>query len=378
MADLNKSTIVIASVLKPVDDTRMFEKMAGSLACSNRYLVHVIGPGSVTQVNSNLIQHGFKPFRRISVRRLIAPWLILIKTFRLKPDLFIITTHELLYAALLMKLLTRCKIIYDLQENYYWNILYTSAFPLVLKPFVALYVRGKEILSAPYVDHFFLAEKGYETELKFPHASQTVLENKVRVPAAERKTPLSIRSKSTIQLIFSGTLAETTGVFTAIDLAVKLHITDERIRLTIIGYCAQSSVLQHIRLLIQPRPFITLVARNTPIPHTEIFEEIKKSDFGLVTYEINPATMNSIPTKLYEYLGFKLPVLLVNHKPWVDFCHPYAAAIVFDKNSIDSVSLFGEMTQKNFYIAEPADVYWESEEPKLMRVVSELLAGHRE
>jgi glycosyltransferase involved in cell wall biosynthesis len=375
MADFNKSTIVVASVLKPVDDTRMYEKIAGSLACSNRYRVHVIGPGSVTQVNPNLIQHGFKPFRRISLRRLFAPWLILIKTFRLKPDLFIITTHELLYAALLMKLLTRCKIIYDLQENYYWNILYTSAFPLLLKPFVALYVRGKEILSAPYVDHFFLAEKGYETELKFPRANQTVLENKVRVPVAERKEASSIKSKNTIQLIFSGTLAETMGVFTAIDLAVKLHITDERIRLTIIGYCPQSSVLQRIRLLIQPRPFITLIARNTPIPHPEIFEEVKKSDFGLVTYEVNPATMNSIPTKLYEYLGFKLPVLLVNHKPWVEFCHPYSAAIVFDKNSIDSVSLFKEMTEKDFYTAEPAGVYWESEEPKLMRVVSELLGS---
>jgi hypothetical protein len=164
-------------------------------------------------------------------------------------------------------------------------------------------------------------------------------------------------------------------VFTAIDLAVKLHINDERIRLTIIGYCAQSAVLQRIRLLIQPRPFITLISRNAPISHTEIFDAIKKSDFGLITYEINPATMNSIPTKLYEYLGFKLPILLINHKPWVDFCYPFSAAIVFDKNSIDSVSLFKEMTSKIFYTAEPADVYWESEEPKLMRVVSELLVS---
>lgn len=373
MPDSNKSTIVIASVLKPVDDSRLYEKIGLSLAATDKYEVHIIGCASENLERPHIRQHAFKPFRRISLRRWVAPWRIMATAMRLKPAVFIIATHELLYVALFLKMVRRCKVVYDVQENYYWNILYTPAFPLLLKPFVALYVRGKEALTAPFIDHFFLAERGYAMELKFPGSRSTVLENKVHIPPDAPRKRGAVGSDNTIRLIFSGTLAETTGVFTAIDLAVKLHVIDDRFRLTIIGSGAQHKVLEKIRLLITPRRFIELIARDSPVPHAEIFKHIQASDFGLITYQINPSTMNSIPTKLYEYLGFRLPILLVNHRPWVDFCYPYSAAVVFDAGHFDAAQIYREMMQRKFYTSPPELVYWETEEPKLLKVVAELL-----
>jgi hypothetical protein len=372
MADLNKSTVVIASVLKPVDDPRMYEKIGFTLSKTQRFEVHIIGMESAIKGTSEVKQHSFKPFRRVSLGRLLAPWRIAYRVLRLKPSILIFATHELLYLAMFVKLITGCKVIYDVQENYYWNILYTPAYPLLVKPFVALYVRGKETLMSRFVDHFFLAEKGYEQELSFPGERKIVLENKVLIPPSDRKTPPSLKGKS-VKLIFTGTLAESTGVFTAIDLAVKLHILDERFKLTIIGFCAQPPVLRKIQMLIKPRPFIALITSSSPVPHTEIFSHIKDADFGLITYQINPSTMNSIPTKLYEYLGFKLPIILVNHKPWVDFCYPYSAAVVFDSTHIDAAAILKEMMEKTFYTAEPDSVYWEAEEGKLLSVMRGLV-----
>lgn len=373
MPDSSKTKVLIASVLKPVDDSRMYEKIGLSLACSGRYEVHVMGCESETIANPKIQQHPFKAFGRVSIGRFLAPWKILFEARRLKPDIFIICTHELLYLAVFLKLVSGCRIIYDVQENYYWNVLYTPAFPLLLKPFVALYVRGKETLTARYVDHFFLAERGYEHELKFTGDRKTVLENKVRIsPSVRKSCPAQISGKS-LNLLFSGTLAETTGVFTAIDLAIKLHLVDERVTLTIIGFCAQRKVLEKIQLLIKPRPFIQLIAEEKPIPHSRIFQEIQKADLGLVTYQINPSTMNSIPTKLYEYLGFRLPILLVNHKPWVDFCNSWSAAVVCDSTNIDASAIHNELTQHLFYTSEPAAVYWETEEPKLFHVLDGLV-----
>lgn len=376
MDDSNKSTVVIASVLKPVDDSRLYEKIGLSLAATGKYDVHIVGCASERIEHPNIRQHPFRPFARLSLRRLFAPWHIFFKTLSLRPDLLIISTHELLYMAMLLKMIRKCRLIYDVQENYYWNILYTAAFPLLLKPFVALYVRGKETITARFVDHFLLAERGYEQELKFYGSRGTVVENKVRIPPEEirKHSPVTSANK-TINLIFSGTLAETTGVFTAIDLAVKLHVIDERFRLTVIGFCAQHHVLEKMRLLVSTRPFIELIARESPVPHAEIFRHIRKSDFGLVTYQINPSTMNSIPTKLYEYLGFRLPVLLVNHKPWVDFCRPYSAAVTFDPHHFDAGQIYRDMLDKTFYTADPSPVYWEAEVPKLIGVVASVMGA---
>lgn len=350
----------------------MFEKIAATL--SGRYEVHVFGcRSSAASGDGPVHQHPYRPFARISIRRLITPWRIFFSALRLNPALFIATTHELLLPAVLLKKLKGCAVIYDVQENYYWNILYTPAFPLLVKPFIAFFVRGKETLAAKYVDHFFLAEKGYEQELKFPGARKTVLENKARIPHFKRSHTVPLASREEIRLVFSGTLAETTGVFTAIELAVKLHVLDDRIRLTIIGCGAQKKVLDRIRLLSQVRPFIHLVAQNTPLPHAAILEEIQKADFGLICYEINPSTMNAIPTKLYEYLGFRLPILLVNHQPWVEVCAPYTAAVVFQAAHFDAADVYAKMMQTEFYPVEPREVYWETEEPKLLSVVDDVV-----
>lgn len=375
MADSYKTTVVIASVLKPVDDSRMYEKIGLTLARSGDFNIHVIGSGTTTSKNAEVTQHPIKNFGRLSVARLLAPWKILMITLGLKPDIFIITTHELLYVAMFLKFSRKCRIIYDVQENYYWNILYTSAFPMLLRPFIALYVRAKETLASRYVDHFLLAEKGYEQEMKFPGNRYTVIQNKVRVQEVQKKLPATFETRKKIHLIFSGTLAETTGVFTAIDLAVKLHVIDERFTLTIIGFCSQPHILEKIRLLIRPRPFIELVTDESPVPHAQIFKRLHFADFGLVTYQINPSTMNSIPTKLYEYLGFRLPIIMVNHKPWVDFCQRYDAAVLFDPARYDAGAIYSEMMQRRFYQTEPSEVYWESEGPKLLAVVRRFKAA---
>ncbi|MDQ2658407.1 MAG: hypothetical protein M3Y60_13375 [Bacteroidota bacterium] len=371
MADPRK-TIVIASVLNPVDDSRMYEKLGLTLAGSGKYNVHIVGHQAEAPPAAGLTSHAITPFARLSLRRLLAPWRIFFIALRVRPAIFVIETHELLLPAAVLKLFIRSKVIYDVRENYFWNILYTTAFPLVLKPFVAFYVRGKETLFAPWVDHFLLAEKGYERELRFPRKRYTIIENKVRVTPEERAQVKALPSKETVNLIFSGTIAETTGVFTAIELAIKLHVIDDRIRLTIIGFSPQRKVLEKVRMLIQPRAFIRLIAPINPVPHTEIFKHIGESDFGMITYHINPSTMNSIPTKMYEYLGFHLPILLVNHKPWVDFCLPYAAAVVFDPLHYDAAVVYREMIEHSFYSAEPSEVYWKTEEPRLLQVLSRL------
>src|SRR5258708_6960296 len=96
---MKKQRIVIASLLKPVNDTRMFEKMANSLA--RVYDVFIIGFSSEKDVSVNssihFLPHG--PFKRISFQRFIQPLRILKKIHKVKPEVLIVNTHELLIVA---------------------------------------------------------------------------------------------------------------------------------------------------------------------------------------------------------------------------------------------------------------------------------------
>lgn len=374
MQEIKKRRIVIASVLKPIDDTRMFEKIAVSL--SGLYAVHVIGFESGATEKSthppSVWFHSLGRFNRLSMKRLFMPLRIVRKAYATKPEIIIITTHELLGAAFLLRLLTGCKIIYDIQENYARNIYYGNTVPAFFRLPLSVSVRLREWLLSMFVGHFFLSEKNYAFELGFVGNRYTVLQNKLSgVPVLRVREPIS--SKQKINLLFSGTLATTTGVFIAIDLATKLYLEDPRIHLTIIGYASQEQVRTRITNAVGDKPFIEVIGLNTLVEHPRILQKIGESDLGIICYPPNPSTHTAFPTKLFEYLGHQLPILLTNHQEWADYCERYDAAIIFDPATTNIKTLLYQMLFKRFYSKFPEDVFWRSEEAALKSVVAEML-----
>lgn len=357
-------------MLKPVDDTRMYEKMGLSLASEGQYEVHIIGYRG-NQQDERLTFHPLIPFKRLELKRLLVPWLILKKALSINPSIFIITTHELLYCGVLLKALRGSLLVYDVQENYYRNIRYLPSFPRYIRQIIARYVRIKEHFFAPWVNLFLLSDRGYKDELPFIGKKSVAIENKVREETINRNT---IRHKSDqTHLLFSGTLAISTGVFMAIDLAVSLHQIDDRIKLKIIGYCAQPEILHRIRQNISNKTFITLSGGDELVPHKDVMEAIAESDFGIIAYQPSPATENTTPTKLFEYLGARLPILSIYHAEWIRLCSQYHAAITFDPSNPQPAELLKKMKETDFYIHPPGpEVFWENEAKTLIKALNSI------
>ncbi len=369
MQEIKKRRIVIASVLKPVNDPRMFEKMGQSLA--QHYEVHIFGTKASTDISSDSVFfHPISAYQRLSFDRLLSPAKILRGILHIKPSVIIICTHELLWMVLMAKLLSGCRVIYDIRENYFRNILYTNAFPPLVRVFVALYVRIKEWLTASLIDRFFLAEAGYELELNFPYGKSVVIENKVRKVALPASTRWSAKDNN-IHLLFSGTLAPSTGVFVAIDLAKELHARDEKIRLHIIGFSPMHSIRQEISDAIRGFQFIEFAEYLQPVAHAQILNAIQMADFGIIAYPANRSTENTIPTKLFEYLGYSLPILLIDHPVWKEICKPWPAAIIFNPANPNVEEILESIRHGSFYRHHPIGVFWEAEERKLLQTVAE-------
>jgi glycosyltransferase involved in cell wall biosynthesis len=369
---MKKQRIVLASVLKPVDVSRMFEKIGKSLTSVPDYEIFIIGYPSLKppeHAGIRFIPHPI--FNRLSLRRLLIPLLTLKKIFKVKPDVLIVNTHELLIVAVTFRILFGTRIIYDVQENYWRNILWTDTFPPGIRHLLAFWVRGKETLLSGFFHLFILAEKGFEKEMKFFKNNFIVLENKSCLPEDRPR----LKSSGSIRLLFTGTISESTGVFQAIDLARALHQVDNSIHLHLIGYCAEVLTLNKIRHLIHDKPYITLTGGEQLVPHEDIINELYRSDFGIICYPSSPHTENKIPTKLYEYLSARLPIIMQDYKPWLERCYPSKAAIPLQFDlPLDAVKLLDKMKQSSFYTSPPTDVTWSSEEGKLLHAIGKVLA----
>ncbi len=343
----------------------MYEKLGWSLAVHAAAQVHIVGyPAEEAPEIPNIIFHPVfqDPFGRLSFKRIMAPWKIFGLLLKLKPQTVIITTHELLIAGCLYKFLTGARLFYDVQENYYYNIRFTRAFPLCFRLPLALWVRCKELLSAPAIEYFFLAEKGYEAELTFARPCM-VLENKF--PARLVKPAAG---NNRLHLLFTGTLAPTTGILQAVDLAVQLHKLSNDIELTIIGHAPQQTFLSRLKEKISAHAFIRLEASTRPLPHRQIIEAIEKAGTGIIIYPPNPSTSSSVPTKLYEYLGMGIPVLIQHTEPSHNLVKRFEGGLVLS-GEMNYAHLLHKLKQLRAPLRDEC-LYWESQVPGLLQVLS--------
>ncbi|NOT73373.1 MAG: hypothetical protein HOP08_00495 [Cyclobacteriaceae bacterium] len=365
-----KRRIVLASILKPVDDTRMFEKMGVTLAKEGSYDVIIIGYPAAHIPSYNGIRFiPLKTFPRLSFKRLMAKWEVFRKVWKVKPDSLVITTHELLFPAVLLKILLNISIVYDVRENYYRNILHSGSFGWLIRWPLALATRFKEKLLAPSVDYFFLAEQGYEKEFKFYRSGWKVIENKAIL---SDHTLYERSSNRKLNLLFSGTLSESTGVFQAIELAKQIYLLNDQVRLTIIGLASKKSEQDKIQSTVQMHSFITLIGGDRLVSHHEIVQQIKQADFGILAYPSSSHTLNSHPTKLYEYLGYGLPIILNSKWPWIDQYLKYQPFVFTDFNHPDYPQLLNSLITGEFYPVKPSNVSWESEEATFLASLGNL------
>jgi glycogen(starch) synthase len=191
---------LLASVLKPVDDTRMRDKFAQTLLSWPLAEVHVAGRDTGGDLQHTLAEdfprvmhHRIFWGARLSVSRLAAQaryWRLL---RIVKPELVIVHAPELLPLTLLWRALGRGRqFAYDIRENYALNVGTQQVYQGWLKRGLAAGLRWVEGLAARRAAAVFLAEASYADELPFlaplPPGRVLVLENKYQ-PGARGAPP---------------------------------------------------------------------------------------------------------------------------------------------------------------------------------------------
>lgn len=367
---MGKKTIAIVSVLKPVTDSRNYEKIGLSISQTNKYEVNIIGfsAKNIPKVE-NITFHPLFTFHRTNPIRLFSSWKIYKKLLKLKPELIIVNTHELLLVICLYKILFGTVILYDIQENYYRNIRFTSTYPPVLRTLLAWYVRAKEKLCGPCTDHYLLAERSYVRDLKFTSGKHTVVENKTNL------SPLKHKTRHVTELLFSvtGTISENYGIFDAIDFIDRMHRIDDRAHLVIAGYCARKSTWKKVLKRTRDKAYISIRGGDRLLSHNQIIKIIETSDFVLLPYRLDRSIIRCIPTKIYECIALHTPMILRPNPLWLKLCTQFNACMPSNFIDEDEHFLTLILNRKYYTKGDTNLISWETEKIKLLQTIEKLL-----
>lgn len=371
---MNPITITIAQTLKPVDDTRAFEKIACSITKRKSYEVNIIGFPSKNLEKKRKINYHFLPtFRRLSITRLMLQFIVFNMYRKQRPRLVITSSPELLIITVLYKLLFSCKMIYDIRENHALNIVSQGHYAKIVTPLIAFLVRMIETFSSYFCDHILLAESCYEHQLKFIHHSTfDILENKL----STMYQPSDKKSKNYRKLVFTGNLSETSGVMRAIELVKKIRFQLPDVTLTIIGHAPLKSFYKELKTIAETNDHIALVGGNRQVSHGEIMNLISSSNImAIVSYQINPSNKNKLPTKIYEYLGMGIPYLTEESAHWTAETsnYPHCIPINFETPDVDEI-VKRLNNHGKLHLPKVNEAFWNVEETLLLKIVEKVLS----
>jgi glycogen(starch) synthase len=377
--------VLLASVLKPVDDTRMRGKFAESLLELPATNVHIAGRATshLPAEAPNLPQqHPIFRGSRLSLNRLAAQWRYWRLLRHLAPAIVFVHAPELLPLTLLWQWLGhRRHFVYDIRENYALNISTQGVYQGFTRRLLAGLLRQVETLAAQQASAVILAEASYVNELPFlvrlPPQRVLVLENKYQPQAGEIVAVHHSAPKAAepLRLLFSGTISEINGVREAIALTQELRrIRPGGAQLTIIGFCQQPELLRYLEQTAANDDWLTLVGGAQPVPHAAIVVAIGQADFGLLPYQPHPSTWHCRPTKLFEYLAHGLPVLIPNNPLWVTLVQQHGAGltVAFDQPTVAAAAIAASRPTVFYPQGFPTEVLWASEAKKLRHLLESL------
>lgn len=376
--------ILIVSALKPANEVRMRERLAFSLLPT--FEVHLAGTHpskEILQEDGNIRFHFEWPKPR-SFRERIQIWKRLAALHqKVKPEVIIITTVELLLPAILLRIRSNVKVIYDVQENFYRNFLYHPHYSPPFHFLLALFSRTVEFMTFPFVEHYLLAEKAYLSEMPFLRKKATVLENKCRLNESElvllsaKQFPKRLSRESGLKVALTGTFSTVFGTYQALTwLSFFLGKNPEN-KAVLVGWSAEAPLLE--ALLDFTNRFseqVEMIGGNYHVAHPKIIKELLDADVALLPYQMgNPSTMNCIPSKMYECLALGIPMLISPNPLWMEKLAGKHAAVFLDFSKLENFNTsLEQLLVTSFFPNGPEEeAKWQKESGLLARLLENLI-----
>lgn len=302
--------------------------MALSLREKSKYHINIIGFSEKNETSEENIK--FTPILYASKKiwiRICANFNFLRAIEKQQPDIVIISTWELLPAAYLGKMRWNYRLIYDVQENYSLNVEWNqpSKSSTLKKWLQRRLIQLIEHHSISFVDHFILAEDCYEQELPrfkpFTYLPNTFFGKEII------QSRIIISSTQPLNFLLTGTLTPVYGIIEGIYWFKSFLHHYPNAKLEIFGHCTDESFAQSLIDFVYNEGKITLNMSQNPVPYPEILQAYNRNDIVLLPYRLLPSIEPKIPSKLYECLALKKPMIYTQNPLWDQLVDRYQAGI---------------------------------------------------
>lgn len=320
--------------------------------------------------------------RRLLTRILLSNFNILIKAVKARADVYHFHDLDFVPFAILLKVISRKKVIYDVHEAHPEYMLLKPYIPDYLKTTVARMVHFTEQLGARFFDAIITNDNFVMHQ--FRHKCMDVIFNFPLLDFFNFSDNGIPYSKRKYDIIFIGSLPK----WHFMPMLEAAQILKERGHLVkwllLPTHDAPRSWMRSKLRELSLSDYFTIA---DTVPFTSVPKFLYDARIGIITIPPYKKYLKNIPLKMFEYMGCGLPVIASDLPPSRQFVEgkdcailvkhegaAYAEAIISLLEDTERAEQMGQNGKKLIY-----DKYnWNVEEKKLFRIYEELLPNHGE
>jgi glycosyltransferase involved in cell wall biosynthesis len=246
--------------------------------------------------------------------RMIRSPFILVPALKQKADIYHFHAVELIPAGLILKLIFRKKVIYDIHEDFPSMMLLKYWIPKILRRIVSKAVYWAEQISTRIFNGIVTADPFVLNA--FPHVPSNRKMVFYNFPLLEIFKGLSSNQlEKSHDIVYLGGISEERGIIILIKTIQQLVLSGLKPHVLLIGYFYNAKSEEAVKKEIikcQLGEYFDIRGR---IPHKEVPRLLSRARIGVVPLQPVPKFLKNIPSKLFEYWACGLPVVVSDLPP---------------------------------------------------------------
>lgn len=300
---------------------------------------------------------------------------------RLNCDVIHFHDPELIPTGLLLKIFTNKKVVYDVHEDYPSQMLTKFYLPGYIRKPLHWTMKILEWLSGKVFDHIIVADQAVYKH--FPPKKTTILFNYPSLSNLSESDAQLMDIKKEYDIIFPGSMAKFTAKL-ILDVMKSAKDKGVVLKCLLISPFKFDGGKEWVKAIAKKYGIFDNLTLMDRIPPYDVPVYLSKTKIGLIPLPDTPKMRSNIPTKMFEYMYYKLPVITGELPPcgyylnqdefgfmvkW-DSVEEYTDKVIYLLNNPQILAQYGENGHK--LVVEKYN--WEKEEEKLSEVYKKLFA----
>lgn len=365
--------VCIFSSVHPVFEHRSFHKIAKTLKELD-YDITIIGLHNKSDIVDGIKIIGLPEPKNRFFRILGTTWKAFYLALKEKADIYHFYDPEMIFGAIILKIFTRGRVIYDVREDYAHRILTKYWIPKILRRPIAFIFGLIEKMSCRLFD--CIITPTLTLRKKFEQFNVVDVKNYPVVEMFSEK--LKKAKKDEFHLIYAGALAEKKGIretIQALDFINPRH----KVKLKLLGNFSEPSYEKEVKKISKGKNVEFL----GHFPYRAVYGHMENSDAGLMCSLWKTGDPTALPVKLFEYMAASLPIISANFPLWREIIESNGCGICVSSERPEEIGKAVEYLiehpkqarkmGKNGRKAILEKYNWKKESRKLIKVYEKLL-----